>query len=50
MEGWPRMTADWKIKKLPIRVYEKWRSPWTGVLDVTKKHNQANKVYRSKYK
>lgn len=44
-----RMEADWEVKKVPIRVYEMWRTAWGG-LDYTKKHNTANKVYMGKYK
>jgi len=45
----PRMDADWAVKKVPMRVYEMWRTAWGG-LDVTKKHNTAWKVYWSKYR
>eukprot|EP00931_Biecheleriopsis_adriatica_P119589 TRINITY_DN94816_c0_g1_i1.p1 TRINITY_DN94816_c0_g1~~TRINITY_DN94816_c0_g1_i1.p1 ORF type:complete len:482 (+),score=98.24 TRINITY_DN94816_c0_g1_i1:152-1597(+) len=49
VESWPGMRPSWSIKKVPMRVYEKWRAAWGGLL-YTKKHNQANKVYQSKYK
>ncbi|CAK0799246.1 unnamed protein product, partial [Prorocentrum cordatum] len=48
-EPWPRMAPDWRVKKVPMRVYEKWRAAWGGLL-LTKKHNQAHKVYQGKYK
>lgn len=47
--GYPNMQADWEVKKVPMRVYEKWRTAWGGI-DITKKHNTAWKYYTSKYK
>lgn len=48
-DGGPTMMPDWKVKKVPIRTYEYWRTRWGGVLP-TKKHNQAHKVYKGKYR
>ncbi|CAE8589377.1 unnamed protein product [Polarella glacialis] len=49
IESYPGMQASWGIKKVPMRVYNKWRAAWGGLL-FTKKHNTANQVYQSKYK
>eukprot|EP00434_Breviolum_minutum_P010861 symbB.v1.2.009576.t1/scaffold609.1/size185969/6 len=46
---YPQMRADWKIKKVPMRVYKYWKTNWGGVLP-TKKHNAGEEVYRGKYK
>lgn len=48
-EGRQTMRPNWKIKTVPIRKYEYWRTAWGGVLP-TKKHNTAHKVYKGKYK
>ncbi|CAL1148021.1 unnamed protein product [Cladocopium goreaui] len=49
VQRYPQMRPDWKIKKVPIRVYQYWKANWGGVL-VTKKHNAGKEVYRGKYK
>ncbi|CAJ1398423.1 unnamed protein product [Effrenium voratum] len=49
MERGLQMYPDWKIKKVPMRVYLLWRANWGGVLP-GKKHNVGPLVYRSKYK
>lgn len=43
------MEPDWKVRKVPLRVYQVWRAVWGGLL-LTKKHSQANIVYQFKYK
>eukprot|EP00933_Yihiella_yeosuensis_P006151 TRINITY_DN110819_c0_g1_i1.p1 TRINITY_DN110819_c0_g1~~TRINITY_DN110819_c0_g1_i1.p1 ORF type:complete len:490 (-),score=99.55 TRINITY_DN110819_c0_g1_i1:91-1533(-) len=48
-ESFPSMMPSWNTKQVPMRRYEKWRAAWGGLL-FTKKHNQANKVYQSRYK
>jgi len=47
--GGPCMNPDWTLKKVPMKVYETWRTAWGG-LDVTKKHCTVHKVYKAKYK
>eukprot|EP00435_Cladocopium_sp_Y103_P070382 s557_g35.t1 len=49
VQRYPQMRPDWKIKKVPIRVYQYWKANWGGIL-VTKKHNAGKEVYRGKYK
>eukprot|EP00405_Crypthecodinium_cohnii_P011532 CAMPEP_0206435360 /NCGR_PEP_ID=MMETSP0324_2-20121206/9792_1 /ASSEMBLY_ACC=CAM_ASM_000836 /TAXON_ID=2866 /ORGANISM="Crypthecodinium cohnii, Strain Seligo" /LENGTH=123 /DNA_ID=CAMNT_0053902221 /DNA_START=41 /DNA_END=412 /DNA_ORIENTATION=- len=44
-----QMYAEWKIKKVPMRKWAKWRTHW-GAIVLTKKHNQAHQVYDGKYK
>ena len=29
--GYPQMRPDWKIKKVPIRVYQYWKAPLLGI-------------------
>lgn len=48
-DGGPTMHGNWRVKKVHIRKYEYWRTVWGGVLP-TKKHNQAHKVYKGRYK
>jgi len=45
----PGMMPTWKVKKVPIRVYDTWRTAWGG-LDVTKKTTTVHKLYLPKYK
>lgn len=44
-EGPQQMRPNWKIKKVPIRIYNMWVANWGGML-VTKKHNPGKKADR----